>query len=87
MNIYEKILNAINEINPNADEDLFEVQNNLRDCLFTAANTECSKDELSDYILSTNDILDTTSSINEESELYLQIRDLQHDIISSFYNK
>ena len=87
MNKYEEILNAINKINPNADKDLFKVQNNLRDCLFYAANCEWSKDELADYIQSKNDILDTISSIEEESELWIQIRDIQFNIINSFYTE
>ena len=85
MNKYNSINNAINKINLNADEELFSMQNKLRDCLHKAANCCWTKEELTEYMFDDNN--DALSHLNqnavyEETALWADVRETQHDIIN-----
>jgi len=83
MNTYEQIQNYINELKINASEELMEQLNILHDQLNRAGNGEWSTEDLSDYIKSTEDILDS-GVVDEETALWSDIRNIQ-DTIISFY--
>ena len=85
MSQYKRILNDINNLP--SDNRFKYIKENLRDCLRDSEHLEWDDmEKLSDFILSDNDVLDNQDIVDEESEIWVSIREIQNDIIDNFYD-
>ena len=82
--MFNKIMNRINALNLDSNEDEFEIANRLKNQLHRASNSFYTKDDLSDIIFSDDDVLSGQDIIEFESKKWLDIRDIQHDIVNFF---
>lgn len=80
-NIFEEIQNEINKLK--YDPELAELANKLHDQLHTASSAKWSVEDLSELIKSESDVLDL-GIVDEETELWSDIRNIQDSIINSF---
>ena len=84
-NQVQDIQNQINSLKANfcEDENITSQLNILHDQLNKAGAAEWSREELSNFLKSDNDILDS-GVIHEETILYADIRNIQDQIINFF---
>lgn len=80
---YQDIKKSINDLKIDADVELMDLLNELHNQLEVAGNAEWDRDELSDFIKSDNDVLDS-GVISEDSALWEEIRNIQDSIIAFF---
>jgi len=83
MNNFTMLQNEINELKIGADDDLMDVANKLHDQLHCASNSSSSREDLSEFLKSDNDVLDS-GAIDEDTGLWETVRSIQDGIINEF---
>lgn len=80
---YESIQSQINALKIDADEALMDQLNILHNQLIQAGNAKWTRGELIRLVQFEDDILDS-GVIEEETALWDEIREIQHNIINYF---
>jgi hypothetical protein len=87
MNYIEKMISNLSTQHGTANVELLEIFNTLQDQLNTVMNSKLSWEDSDNLLMSEDDVLTCQDSVKLDSELWVDIRDIQSEILWGAFHK